>query len=493
MQRANSWYSKAVEWLWCLLVLFLPLTSVPIVSKITGSANVAPASGILLIILFIIWFIPYVVKNGKIALQLVPLLSFFLFAIFSTAAAFFLYSPSYKNNSILSSSIKGIVTLILGVAFYVVASTILRKRELLQKTLQMINWGGTAFIIWSAIQFIFWLIFNEAVTPLRFLQSLVSSGRLYYYRVTGFALEPSWLAHTLNIVYLPYWLAATIEKTSAHKFRFRGITFENILLAAGIVTLVLTFSRVGWVAFLLMLFYVFIRLIIKFAKWILQKSTRRNPISKSRGILFTALISVGLIIVYLGILVGIVFLATKIDVRMAKLLDFSNQRDNPVLRYANSLKFGERLIYWISGWRIFNDYPILGVGLGNAGFYMPSRIIPYGWSLMEVQGLIYQSPALLNIKSLWFRLPAETGIIGLVLFMTWLYLIFKSARVLQKQQNANERTLGSMGIFMLIGLILEGVSVDSFALPYIWITAGIVTAGSVIVLNRQPSAKAIKN
>jgi len=38
------------------------------------------------------------------------------------------------------------------------------------------------------------------------------------------------------------------------------------------------------------------------------------------------------------------------------------------------------------------------------------------------------------------------------------------------------KTLGFTGVFMLTALIAEEFSVDSFALPYMWFTLGLVTA-----------------
>lgn len=489
MAEFKATYQKAIDWLWLILVALLPLTSVPIIAKLSHSTDVAPASGIVMLILVAVWLIPHLVMNGKFPKLTIPVVVFFLSALFSTAAAFFLNTPAYKSISILSTSFNGLLTLFIGVCFYLVASTVLRSKELIQKTLRMFNWTGLVFIVWSALQLIMIAIFKDRESILRSIQSVFSIGRLYNYRATGFALEPSWLAHTLNIVYLPYWLAATVEKTSAHKFRFKGISLENILLVGGTATLIFTFSRVGWIAFFLMILYVFIRLDLKFAHWILKKTRKGKAAGKGKQILFTSLISIGLIVVLLGIVAAGALFASKIDMRMASLFTFKTQVQNPLLYYANTLKFGERLIYWISGWQIFNDYPLLGVGVGNAGFYMPARIVPYGWSLLEVQGLVYHSSGLLNIKSLWFRLPAETGIIGVVIFLTWLYMILRSSRMLQKQTDAGNRTIGLMGVFMLLGLILEGVSVDSFALPYIWITAGIISATGFLAMNRSETSE----
>jgi hypothetical protein len=51
-----------------------------------------------------------------------------------------------------------------------------------------------------------------------------------------------------------------------------------------------------------------------------------------------------------------------------------------------------------------------------------------------------------------------------------------SATALIKTQDATMRTIGWMGIIMLIAFTIEGFSVDSFALPYYWFTLGLVAA-----------------
>jgi len=251
MQKADSLYNRIVSWLWYLLVLVLPFTSVPLVSKFTRSSDVAPASGIFLFLLIIIWFIPFVIKKGCIPQQTIPIIVFFTFAVFTTALSFFVYSPAYKDNPVTAAALKGLVTLLIGVSFYLVASTILRDQTMIKKTFQVVNLSGAVFIVWSILQIIVSIFFWERIGTFRTIQSLMSTGGFFIRRASGFALEPSWLAHMLNIIYLPYWLAATVEGTTAHRFKIWKISVENILLAGGVLCLVLTFSRVGWCAFLL--------------------------------------------------------------------------------------------------------------------------------------------------------------------------------------------------------------------------------------------------
>jgi hypothetical protein len=51
-----------------------------------------------------------------------------------------------------------------------------------------------------------------------------------------------------------------------------------------------------------------------------------------------------------------------------------------------------------------------------------------------------------------------------------------------------------MGAFVLIALLLEGFSVDSFGLPYLWFSLGLLSAGSrLLPANTQPKATSSAN
>jgi len=72
---------------------------------------------------------------------------------------------------------------------------------------------------------------------------------------------------------------------------------------------------------------------------------------------------------------------------MKSLFQFSFKVDNPFLKYAEQLTFASRVVYWQAGWEVFNDYPWLGVGLGNSGFFFPEKMSGFGWGLVEVRRL----------------------------------------------------------------------------------------------------------
>jgi len=476
LSRLDPAWQKITWFLWLGLVAVLPVSSFPLFAKLIHSSAVAPASGIFVILLAVLWLPVFIFKRGRFPFQVKPVLLFFIFTFFSVAIVFLRYVPGYKNVSLVRSAVEGIATLGMGALFFLVAAAMPDSQGRIKKTLRIVNWGGVVLILWSLIQVAVSFTLNDFTDGMRAFQHLFSTTVLFDHRATGFASEPSWLAHQLNLVYLMYWISATINKFSVHRFRIWKFTFENLLLAAGLLVLVASFSRGGLVSFMLVLALLFILANVRFAKWLMNKWQVR------RRVLVGLLTGLGMTVLYLGILLGGLFILSKLDPRMETVFQFSTGADNPILKYADDLQFGERVVYWQTGWNIFNDHPIMGVGIGFSGYYFPQYLPDYAWRLPEVNALYGWSNSLMNIKNLWTRLLAETGIIGFSLFLTFLVVMAVTAIDLSKSQNAVRKTIGWMGLFMLITFIFEEFSVDSFALPYYWFTLGLVAAASRWIL-----------
>ena len=162
------------------------------------------------------------------------------------------------------------------------------------------------------------------------------------------------------------------------------------------------------------------------------------------------------------------------------LAQWGNMMRDPYF-FFNSLEFAERYVYWVGGWNIFNLHPILGVGLGNAGFFFQCALPSYGWVLPEVMDVYLRNAALPNIKSLWVRLLAETGIVGFSSFIAWFYVLFRLSWFIRLSKNPLFRMIGWSGLFVLIAYIVEGFSTDTFALPYLWVSLGIVSAAGALM------------
>jgi O-antigen ligase len=468
-------------WMAGLLMICLPVTSSPLIQRLTGSSMVAPLALLPLGILIVAWYIPFLLRAGRLPLQSLPLLAFVAVALLSTLLAFFSPVPSYHSASLLKSSTEGLATLGIGILFYLVVTAWAVTSQRLAFMLRWLNWSGVIIIAVSLLQVGLWYRLRMYPAWLWDVQSLVTtSGTLFVQRASGLAYEPSWLAHQLNMLYLPYWLAAAVSGYTAHGWRAGRIQFELLLLLAGVSVLLLSVSRVGLLAFLLMLAYLLLWANIRLVRWLQDRLTRKFPAGERHAKVvrfwFGLASLVVLVVVYSGMLAGAAYGLSRYDERMARMFDLTSLREQSLFHYANQLVFAERIVFWQAGWNVFNDHPLLGVGLGNAGYYFPQALNPFSYALSEVRILLYRLDSLPNIKSLWVRVLAETGIVGFAFFASWCFVLWQTARFLIQRRERLSITMGLAGSFALVGLIIEGFSIDTFALPYFWVTLALVTA-----------------
>jgi len=466
---------KFQRYSWYLMIAALPITSMPLVRRLLRADSVASPAIIFLLIFFIAWLVNGLLNEIWIPKSAFGLILFSLIAIISSLLSVFYEFPLFKNFGYFQPMVAAVATLIIGFLFFLAASSYPLQSDLKANTLRIINYSGFVILIWSIFQAVSWYTRHGYPQWMFNFQGILSTRVLYRQRVTGFALEPSWLAHQLNLLYLPYWLSATLMKYSSHKFRIFGFSIENFLLFGGILMLALTLSRVGFAAFLLMLGLAAIlthsRLVEKIEQWLLGQF--KNFKIPSRWV-----ISVLILFFYLFLTVSGLMIYSKVDPRMANIFSLTFAQDNPLLRYFDELKFGDRVIYWLTGWNIFNDFPVLGVGLGNAGFFFPDKIPAFGWSLIEVRKLMYRSQLLLNVKSLWFRLLAESGIVGFAFFIGWIFSLLPAFIRKYKSKQKLDMVFGLMGAMTILALFFEGFSIDSFAMPYWWVSLGIAVASN---------------
>jgi len=486
--RLRRWTENG---LWILLVLLLPITSLPLLSKVAGGTMVAPAAIIPLVLLAVVFLAPFLLRGGRLPRHVLPVFGLFLAAILSSALSFFIDIPLFREVNRLSNSLSALVTLAIGIGFYLLASTWTDSPEKLTRLYFWVNLSGLIVILWSFVQAAMW--YSRGVYPgwMASVQRLVSSsGNLYDGRVTGLAFEPSWLGHQLVMLYLPYWLAATVRRTSAVARRLFGLTFENALLAAGIVVLFLAFSRGAIISFVLMISLLLFRLTGLIVRAIQRRIHFQQVKSRSKTIspgLLAALVWSGVVIFFGAVLAGLVFALARLDPRMADLFSLLQQRLN-FTELAYKLVFGERVVFWNAGLEVFSLHPIFGVGLANAGFFFPEKLTAFGWTVVE-SFKIYYSTALPNTLNLWVRLLSETGILGFAIMVSWLIILWKTGRFVRRQPNSVLCTAGLAGQLALIALLMEGMSVDTFAFPYFWLTFGWLTAAGEIARRSQPSGQ----
>ena len=497
--RTGKSLERIGEILWALALICLPLTSFPFFSSLSG-ALIAPFSILPFFILLIVWSIPLIIRKGNLPKETIPLVLFTFVVIISCAVAYFFYIPGFKGKSIAGQEFRALFTLAVGLTFFLVTTTWVKTTGKLISSWKYITISGILLLIWAGFQAFF--IFKQAdhyPSWMNLIQSwfavLSPAYSPRYGRVNGLTYEASWFAHQMIVLYLPLWMAASYQKTSAFKIRVFRISVENVLLVFGLGAFFLSSPRIGLVSFLLMVMYVFIRLNLSIHRRIVDHITKRQVIlkpssSRTQKTWIQVLISLSIVLVYALILVGIFFFAVQRDWRlttlvsapptMKEIVGLLTLDQNTLITVSHRFIFLERMVYWLNGWNVFNQYPWLGVGLGNAGFFFPKLAPAIGWATFEIRNVLFYLTQLPNVKSLWFRLLAETGLVGFSVFLSWFYILFQSSRFSQHHQNAAIKTFAFAGPLALLAFIGEGFSIDSFAMPYFWVIAGLIAAIAMI-------------
>ena len=492
----SRWIQAGFSIAWALAILLLPITSLPALGKMSGGSIIAPPSVLFFVGLALAWLAPYIAFSKRLPPISGLLFLFLISAGISWAGSFFLPISPFRGHMIQTEFREIILSLFILLSVYLTTvAWVSQSPGRVRTTLQLVSISGLVLVLWSLLQAMFVLFLNGIYPRLIYqLQDLISSRQgdiLFPDRVTGMAYEPSWLAHQLVIIYLPLWLSASIMRYSAFRQRLGWFSLENVLLLGGVLVLFMSFSRIGWLSFLLTLAV----LLLKFNLDLIRSLRTRLKIRYTGGsrFFYTMITSTGVFLgfglVYLGAIIGLVWLGSRLEPRLARILAGDLTKIIDVYDLSNRLFFAERLVYWSAGWDVFGKYPWFGVGLGNAGFFFPQTMPSFGYGLTEIRNIFNYFTFLPNTKSMWVRLLAETGMVGFSVFLTWLFILFQSARVAVKIGTQEIRVLGWMGILVLTAYLLEGFSLDSFSMPYFWFSLGLIGASASLALRNHQDAQ----
>lgn len=500
--------ARFVQWtclgLAALAFFTLPVTSFPPLTRLSNSL-VAPLAAIPLGLLAIIWLIPYLLKRGAWPVETGPLVIFILVCLLSSGAAFFLDTTFYKNRDLLDQGIRAYLTMAVGMLFYFTLSAWLQDEKHLRRSLQVIQAGMALAMVFAFVQGYFMILRDHHYPPLfreirnAILYSLphIQDGR----RITGLTYEPSWYAHQMNMLFLPIWFSATYLRSSVFPVRIWKFSIENLLLIPGLVSLFLAGPRLGLIALMVVIVFLFFRVNQAVIQQINTRVTQHGePTARVRlsPRITKALIGAGMLVLYVVFLTAAIALASRLDARVSDMLasqilpehwaGLMKGDENTLIIVGARYQFGERFIYWLTGWHIFNTYPLLGVGLGNAGFHFISQMPASSWMSLEIRQLLYLQNTLPNIKNLWVRLLAETGMLGFSTFCAWLLVLWRSANASLRSTKPALRIAAMAGQLGLVAFLVEGFSIDSFAMPYLWVCTALI-AGAGAIFRAQTAAR----
>lgn len=484
-----------LEGLWLIVLVTIPVTSTPIMARLIGEQQVTPLAGIPFLLMAILWFVPYLIRNGHVSTVGFPLLMFVGLGTLSSIRSTFLQILPTWGFTLPEQVIPGVVTLMFGAAIYFMFSQYVRSKAHLRRTLRWLYLGALITLIWSSVQSYHVLQGDDPSPLVGEIHAWVSIRRLHRTRLVGLTYEPSWLANQLIVLYIPLWAASVTKRFSVYRIRRGWLTIELLFLLWSMPIFFLTYSRIGLISL-----FSSLGLLILGGAWGMagrfqerMRTRDKNPIwpdSASGDILFRIVIMLSMIFALAMVMLLVVYLASKADRRIQQVfstnyLSLLEGAEAPLVALARRLKFAERIVYWVAAFRVFSLYRWLGVGLGNVGFFFDRTVLPIGYRLPEIISILGGDLAFPNAKNLWIRLLAETGVIGFTCFVLWLVIVAVAAKQLHSRTEGVVSVIGLAGLLALTALLFEGFSVDSFALPQLWILPGLVTAGLSIAAREQ--------
>jgi O-antigen ligase len=463
-------FSKGQKILWAVFLVSLPISSFPYFpGGVGGDTLVRPLALYPLAALLVLVTLPRLFTK-PIPRTVLPLAAFALVALASTVLAHARGIDSNINVSVASRSVRMLLTLALGGAFYLTVTLTPDSEEMLRFSLRWLFVGLILALIWGSLQAVYVLKFNPAYFDfLSKMQKFVSTRRLFARRVSGMTYEPSWFAEQIAFLWMPWLFAAVISNQTVFGWRFRRLTVETMLLPWAAVILMLTYSRSG-------LAYFVIQLVLAFLLWPRKKRVK----VRNWKILFKRVAQVGLILV---ILVAIAFLVGTRNNYFSRLWRFWSDEE-ATGTYFQYIAFSQRFAYWETAYQLFEQYPVLGIGLGNFTFYFEDALSdrplrPTPELLRKFVPEEGHHPIIVT-RNLLARILVETGLLGTATFLAFLVAILGSVGYLWMGPTVEQRFWGRAGLLGLVVFVGVAFSVDSFAIPNMWILFGLVTSAAQV-------------
>jgi len=485
--RENSKYKPLLvlqRITWALFLLVLPVTSFPFFPPaFGGEALVRPLSIYPMILLVLLVILPRLITR-PIPKTILPLIPFVIVAIASSLLSLLRGIEPVFGIAVNIRVLRGVVTLAIGCTFYLTTALIPENIDDLRFSLRWIYVGIALAMCWGSFQAINillpdsnWFAFLEKA------QSYISIRRLHPDRIVGLTYEPHWFAEQINLLLIPWSLGAILtnysvfyELKSINK-RWHFVKIEWLLLGCSILIIPFTYSRSGLISLVIL---ILVGVLLFRPKDRTGSSFHmvkgRTPVSKAT-VVFGKFLQFFLSIVILFI--PIYFIGSK-NLFFSRLWNYWRQQNTNLTGYFSSIGLDARIIYSQAAFRTYENFPLLGVGLGNYAFYF-AEMLPYRpiAEVPEVLSMITPESGkdrLITSKNLYLRLLAETGIVGACTFLAFVIAILGCALYLWLSSDKECQYWGTASLLGLLAFAFSALTFDSFVIPNMWVVFGLITA-----------------
>lgn len=470
---------RVKRFLWALTLVTIPVTSFRFIPFIGGDSQVRPLSFIpAVLILFVLVIQCFQQRRFLLwSPSFLPLFAFAIVALISSAVGLFLFQPGLYSYTYSNRLLRAWITFGVGLVFFIVPMSMNQNEQDLKFTFKWLYIGLMGHVIWALVQlFSFYVlvtIFEEQ--PLGNLVDLIQktvmmAGVSPNRRISGLALEPSWLAAQVMTIYLP-WAFASVLK-GYHWDKRRWIAPLGLAACTGLI--LFSFSRSGIlsaaVAALLTFLFTGWEWMRQVREWFLKPFHRDNSIVTRRVVNIG--LRIGLVVIILTGLFGGSFVLSR-NKYFAQIWQ-SDKRD--LTSYFVDIYAGPRLAVAWAGWTIFEQHPWTGVGFGATGLYLIQALPDWShFNITETSLLLSpENQTYPNSKDLYIRLLAETGIVGFWLFISFYLLILGKVFTLLKSCRKELVFVGTASLLAWFAIVALGFTQDSLAMLNIWMPLGIL-------------------
>jgi len=310
----------------------------------------------------------------------------------------------------------------------------IKNREMLNRCIRVYVWGSLfaslyGFYVMAAGQgyLPFYPVLNNNIS---YSLSLGFNTRGFT-RMTGPTPEPSTFAGLAISA-----MAIIFVQLISRRRVLRGWWYYVILATDGLA-FVLTYSRVGYLAFVLSAFSLLLFL---------------NPRKLAKA---TLVIVVSTVLVAVGTLVLYPEAVSGTQARLDSLLKFNDH--STMVRWSGI----------VGGFNTFLHHPVMGVGYGNYGFYHHLYAPPHTSALAGTYPLT---------NSLATRLLSETGLVGVLFLTLFAFYLWRQVRWVNKTASRQDRvmTLTLLG-GLISALVTLMVGTPDLTFMYFWLLLAMMT------------------
>ena len=337
------------------------------------------------------------------------------------------------NSPNLSKSILVLGFTIFTILVGLLIPNIVKETESLQKITKALLWSALVVSLFGLYQFVGDMLgLPITLTGLRPQYTKVILG---FTRVQSTALEPLYFA---NYLLIPICLAVTLFLNKKGK-----PIFLLSIIGLGILNLILTASRGGYLAFLASL------LIIALFYW--------KKIFSLKNIIGGLAILV-LIFLVMPKIMGLASAENPFQTNLSQLISHAQN-------LFGGAAYEERVERYEQAIAIWHRHPLIGSGPGSFGALVATHPLQQpeeGWAIVNNEPL---------------ELLIETGVLGLaIIIIIAAILIIRSLALIRATQNPELKTLLVVFLAAFIGILVQYQTFSILYIMHIWFVVGVLIA-----------------